>query len=165
MEPAHAPTLYLFSGNIAAGKWTLGRRLAARPTAVLISQDDWMLRLFPEDDAKTIEEEWGRAARLRAAMGPLVVDILRQGVSVVLDFPANTARLRSWMRSLLDQANVAHELHHLDMPDAICRQRLRQRNDDPTFPFDVSEEKYDVVTSYFVPPGPEEGFNVIVHTL
>jgi predicted kinase len=163
MDPPCAPTLYLLGGKIAAGKSTLGRRLAKRPATVLISQDDWMLRLFPEDDAETIEDEWRRVARLREAIGPLVIDILRQGVSVVLDFPANTVRLRTWMRSLFEQANVAHELHYLEVPDAVCKQRLKQRNDDPAFPFDVSEEKYDLVTSYIVPPNPGEGFNVILH--
>ena len=29
------------------------------------------------------------------------------------------------MRSLIAQADVAHELHHLDIPDTVCRQRLR----------------------------------------
>ena len=164
MDPPRAPTLYLLGGKIAAGKSTLARRLALRPATVLLSQDDWMLRLFPEDDAGTIEDEWRRAARLRTAIGPLVVDILRQGVSVVLDFPANTVRLRSWMRSLIEQADVAHELHYLDVQDEVCKERLKRRNDDPAFPFDGSEEKYDLVTSTIVPPGPEEGFNIILHT-
>ena len=61
-------------------------------------------------------------------MAPHIVDILRQGLSVVLDFPANTVRQRAWMRSLIEQTGMPHELHHLDMPDAICKQRLRQRN-------------------------------------
>src|SRR5450755_3300623 len=42
--------------------------------------------------------------------------------------PANTVTWRRWMRSLITEANVAHELHLLDFPDAICKERLRQRN-------------------------------------
>jgi predicted kinase len=61
-------------------------------------------------------------------MRPHVVGILRQDLSVVLDFPANTVKWRSWMRSLINEANVAHELHFLDVPDVICKDRLRQRN-------------------------------------
>jgi hypothetical protein len=34
-------------------------------------------------------------------MGPHIVDILQQGLSVVLDFPANTVTYRNWMRSLI----------------------------------------------------------------
>jgi hypothetical protein len=49
-------------------------------------------------------------------------------------------------------------------PDSICKQRLRERNAGGEHPFRVSEADYDLFTSYFVPPGPCEGFNVVVHT-
>src|SRR5262245_25954539 len=116
MEAAHAPTLYLLCGRIAAGKSTLARRLAARPNTLLIEQDHWMSLLFPAEN-RTIEDFARLTARLRAAMGPHIVDILQHGFSVVLDFPANNLRYRTWMRSLITQANVAHELHLLDIPD------------------------------------------------
>src|SRR5882672_5890537 len=119
MESAHPPTLYLLCGTIAAGKSTLARRLAARPATLLITEDHWTSNLF-SDDLRTIDDYARYSARLRAAMGPHVVDILRQGLSVVLDFPANTAKNRDWMRSLIAQAEVAHELHLLDLPDAVC---------------------------------------------
>jgi predicted kinase len=162
MKSAHVPTLYLLCGKIASGKSTLARRLAAHPSTLLIVQDHWMSHLFPAD-VKTIDDFARLSARLRAAMGPHVVDILGQGLSVVLDFPANTVTFRKWMRSLITQADVAHELHLLDFPDAICKERLRQRNADGEHPYQVNEETYDLFTSYFVPPGPDEGFNVIVH--
>src|SRR5713101_341960 len=162
MESAHLPTLYLLCGKIAAGKSTLARRLAARPATLLITEDHWTSNLF-SDDLRTIDDYARYSARLRAAMAPHVVDILRQGLSVVLDFPANTVRNREWMRSLIAQADVAHELHHLDVPDTICRQRLRQRNAGGAHPFQVSDAEYDQFTRYFVAPGPDEGFNVVVH--
>ncbi len=122
-----------------------------------------MSSLFSEDELETIDDFARLSARLRAAMAPHVVDILRQGLSVVLDFPANTVGYRNWMRSLITQAGVAHELHLLDIPDAICKQRLRQRNAEGEHPYQVSEATYDLFTSYFVPPAPDEGFNVVVH--
>ncbi|WP_347566923.1 ATP-binding protein [Mesorhizobium sp. WSM4906] len=137
-------------------------RLAARPATLLISEDHWTSALFAEA-LKTIDDYAECSARLRTAMGPHVVDILRHGLSVVLDFPANTVAYRRWMRSLADSAGVLHELHYLDIPDAICRQRLQERNAGRTHQFQVSEAEYDLFSSYFVPPGPAEGFNVFVH--
>jgi hypothetical protein len=87
-----------------------------------------------------------------------------QGLSVVLDFPANTVSSRNWMRSLIAQAGVAHELHLLDIPDTVCKQRLRERNTGGIHPFQVTEADYDLFTSYFVTPEPSEGFNVVIHT-
>ena len=69
------------------------------------------------------------------------------------------------MRSLIDQSGAAHELHVLDVPDTICKQRLRERNTGGKHPLQVSEEEYDLIASYFVPPEPSEGFSVIVHTV
>lgn len=163
MEHARMTTLYLLCGRIAAGKSTLARRLAARPRTLLICQDDWMATLFPLEN-RSIDDFARLSNRLRAAMGPLVVEILRQEVSVVLDFPANSIGFRSWMRSLIAEAKVAHELHLLDVPDVICKQRLRQRNLDGRHPYQVDEATYDQFMSYFVPPGPDEGFNIVVHT-
>ena len=164
MDTTHRPTLYLVCGKIAAGKSTLASHLAARPATLLISEDHWTSNLFA-DDLQTIDDYARLSARLRAAMGPHVVDILQRGLSVVLDFPANTVARRHWMRSLIDQAKVDHELHLLDVPDAVCKRRLEERNASGKHPFQVSETDYNLFTSYFVPPGPGEGFNVIVHTV
>jgi len=71
---------------------------------------------------------------------------------------------RDWMRSLMTEAQVAHELHLLDLPDTVCKQRLRERNARGEHPFQVTDAEYDQFTRHFVPPGPGEGFNVIVHT-
>src|SRR5882672_7204072 len=138
MEPARPTTLYLLCGKIAAGKSTLARRLAERPATLLIAMDHWMPLLFPTEN-RTIEDFARLSTRLRAAMGPHVVDILRRDVSVVLDFPANTVSWCSWMRSLITEAAVAHELHVLHLPDTICKQRLQQRNADGKHPYQVSE--------------------------
>jgi predicted kinase len=164
MESARVTTLYLLCGKIASGKSTLARRLAERPATLLITMDHWMSLLFPTEN-RTIEDFARLSARLRDAMGPHVVDILRHDLSVVLDFPANTVKWRSWMRSLIDEAEVAHELHVLDVADAICKQRLRQRNAGGEDPYEVSEETYELFMSYFVPPRPDEGFNIVTHTL
>jgi predicted kinase len=161
MTAPRPTTLYLICGKIAAGKSTLARRLATRPATLLITMDDWMSILFPTEN-RTIEDFTLLSARLRAAMGPHIVDILRHDLSVVLDFPANTVRWRSWMRSLITEANVAHELHVLDVPDVICKERLRQRNESGEHQYRVDETTYDQFMSYFVLPTPDEGFNIVV---
>jgi len=162
MKTACPTTLHLLCGKIAAGKSTLARRLATRPATLLITMDDWMSILFPTEN-RTIEDFTLLSARLRAAMGPHVVDILRCDLSVVLDFPANNVRWRTWMRSLIAEAQVPHELHVLDVPDVICKERLRQRNESGKHQYQVDEATYDQFMSYFVLPTPEEGFNIVVH--
>jgi predicted kinase len=160
--PNSRPTLHLLCGKIAAGKSTLARRLAAQPGTVLISEDVWNSTLFP-DEIRTIEDYAKYSARVRAAIGPHVVALLKAGLSVVLDFQANTPAIRRWMRTLIDGAGAAHELHFLDLGDEACKRRLHARNAAGEHPYQVSDAEFELFTRYFVPPGEEEGFNVIVH--
>jgi predicted kinase len=88
---------------------------------------------------------------------------LKAGMSVVLDFPANTVANRRWMRSIVEDASADHELHFLDIPDETCKRRLRERNAAGEHPFQVSDSDYALFTSRFIPPTPDEGFNVVVH--
>jgi len=156
------PTLYLVCGKIGSGKSTLARQLAERPATLLISEDHWNSTRWA-DELKTIEDYGRLSTRLRAAMKPHIVDILRLDLSVVLDFAANTVKQRAWARTVIDEAEVAHELHVLDVPNAVCLQRLRQRNASGTHEFQVSDAEFEQFTRHFLPPSPDEGFNVIVH--
>lgn len=158
------PTLYLACGKIGSGKSTLARKLAERPSTLLISEDHWNSTLWA-DELKTIEDYARLSTRLRTAMKPHIVAILKQGLSVVLDFAANTLKQRAWARSVIEAAQVPHELHVLEVPDAVCLQRLRQRNASGMHEFQVTDVEFEQFTRHYVPPSQAEGFNVIVHTL
>lgn len=161
MSVKHA-TLHLVCGKIAAGKSTLTACLGQEPATLVVAEDHWLAQLYP--DTQTCLADYARnAARLRDAMGPHIVSLLRLGVSVVLDFPANTLASRAWMRTLFEEAGVAHQLHVLDVPDAVCKARLRRRNAEGTHAFTVTEADFELFSRYFVPPAPEEGFTLILH--
>ena len=161
---AIAGTLYCICGKIAAGKTSLARKLAAEHAAVLICEDEWLVRI--EAEIETFDDSCKHARRLRAAIGPHVIDLLRLGISVVLDMPVNTPRDRAWMRSLFEAASAGHELHVIEATDELCKARLRARNE--TMPEGlyfghVPEEIFDPVTSLLVPPSEAEGFNLVSH--
>ena len=154
-----AGTLHLVCGKIAAGKSTLCARLAEAPGTVLISQDRWLKLLFG-DELREVADYLRIAPKLGAAMGPHVTDLLRAGVDVVLDFPANTVAMRAWMKGIAAAAGAPHVLHLLDVPDEACRERLRRRNAAGAHDFAASDEQFDAITALFQPPAPEEGLNV-----
>jgi predicted kinase len=152
----------MICGKAAAGKSTLAARLADAPGTILISEDAWTSRLF-KPEMQTIADYARYSRRLREAMGPHIQALLKAGLSVVLDFPANTLANRQWMRSLFEGAGAAHRLHFLDVTDDICKQRLRRRNASGTHEFTVSDAEFDEITSYFVAPIAAEGFETTVY--
>ena len=154
--------LFLICGKIAAGKSTLANRMAEQRSTVLVSEDHWLSKLFP-DEISTLDDYVKYSARLRDAVGPHVVSLLQQGLSVVMDFPANTRQQRLWLRGLFEAAGVPHELHFIDIPNDVCKNRLRERNKSGAHAIQTSEADFDLFTRYFVPPTDDEDFNVIVH--
>lgn len=154
------PTLYLFSGKIASGKSTLASRLASQHEAILVSEDEWLSALYP-DEITTLEDYRRCSQRLRAILGPHIISLLEFGTSVVLDFPANTKQQRQWLRNLFEASQADHELYYLDVTDAVCKARLANRNASGTHAFQPSEADFDLFTRYFEPPTSQEGFNIV----
>jgi predicted kinase len=154
--------LHMLCGKIAAGKSSLAATLGSAPLTVIVSEDEWLSRLFGGEMA-SVEDYIRCAAKLRAAMGPHLVALLEAGMSVVLDYPANTLANRAWMRGIAEEAGVPHRLHWLDVPDEICRARLRARNAAGAHEFAATDAQFDQITAYFVPPSAEEGLEIVVH--
>jgi predicted kinase len=154
-------TLHFFCGKIASGKTTQARRVAQEEHAILVSEDLWLSRMYP-DDGFVQPDYIRRSTRLRAALGPHVIDLLRHGVSIVFDFAGNLPPDRAWVRALADVAQADHVLHYIKVSDAVCKERLRQRNKaTPEGSQETTDEEFDAITSYFVPPAPDEGLNVV----
>ena len=155
--------LMFMCGKMAAGKSTLARDLAERQHAVLLVQDEWLGTLFP-GEIGDIPTFFDRSSRLRNVLAPHVCTLLSKGVSVVLDFPANTEEQRAWFREILACADVGHELHFVDAPDALCKRQLKDRSKDlPAGTRWTTEAEFDAITAYFQPPSKKEDFNIVRH--
>ena len=154
--------LHLTTGKIASGKSTLAKSLAAEDSAILLSEDQWLSRLYP-DQIKSITDYVRLARQIREVVGPLVTDLIRAGVTVVLDFLANTPQDRQWLRGLADAAEVSHCVHYIEVDDDTCRARLHLRNQRAEHEFAATVAEFDLITRYFCAPDEGEGMRVEVH--
>ena len=102
-----APVLHMLCGKAASGKSTLAAVLAEAPATVMISEDAWLSALYGHEMA-TIPDYLRCAARLEEIIAPHVVALLSAGISVVLDFQANTPERRGWLRAIAEAADAAH---------------------------------------------------------
>lgn len=154
-----APTLHILCGKIASGKSTLASELAKNPGTVVLSEDMWLAHLFKET-MHSVQDYVHYAAKLRSAIKPHTIALLNAGVSVVLDFPANTLASRQWMMSIVNESGAQHLLHYLPVSDEVCKARLRLRNAAGEHNFAASDEQFELITRYFVEPKAEEGFHI-----
>lgn len=160
MTKQQGATLHFMCVKMASGKGTLSRRLAERHGAVLICEDIWLQQLYP-DEIPGFDDYLARARRLKAVIAPHVAQLLRAGVSVMMDFPANVPAQRAWFRALLDETGADHVMHFVDTPRARCIEQLHRRNrDKPPGSMAMTVEQFEAISALFVPPAPEEGFTI-----
>jgi predicted kinase len=155
--------LIFFCGKMAAGKSTLARDLADREKAVLLVQDELLDALFP-GEITHVQGFVKCSSRLKNALTPHVCTLLSKGISVVLDFPANTRAQRAWFRELIERAKVEHELHFVDASDALCKGQLRDRSKGlPAGTPWTGDADFEAINAYFQAPSEDEKFNVVRH--
>lgn len=156
------PMLHLLCGKIASGKSTLAAQLSNAPRTVQISEDDWLKALFA-DQMSTGADYLHYSAKLQTIVAPHVGALLDAGVSVVLDFPANTVAQRRWMQQIVQDSGVAHQMHVLNPPDAVCLERLRTRNAEGAHAFTTTQAQFHRFAVHFIAPTEDEGFNIVWH--
>ncbi|MCK2175086.1 AAA family ATPase [Enterobacter asburiae] len=153
------PILHLLCGKIASGKSTLSAKLGSSPGTVIVSEDRWLAALFT-NEMQSISDYVQYSLRLRNAMKPHLVSLLKAGLSVVLDFPANTQKNREWMMSIIKESGASNQLHYLKVSDEVCKSRLRARNTEGMHEFSASDQQFDIITRYFEEPTTDEGFDI-----
>ena len=160
MQRELAATLILFAGKMGAGKTTQSKQVAQDRVAVLISEDEWLSTLFP-NQITTFADYLHYSSILRPLVKAHVINILKTGTNVVLDFPANTVKQRKWFKQLISDAQAENELIYLKVSNEIClRQIEKRRTEQPERGLFDSESIFYEVTHYFEEPDKSEGFNI-----
>ncbi|HJQ74072.1 MAG TPA: AAA family ATPase [Gaiellaceae bacterium] len=108
-----------------AGKTALATQLATDRGAVRLTKDEWLTALgsspWDTPTREKVERELWRLAQ----------EILRLGLSVVLDFGLWARSERDELRSAARELGVAVELHFLDLPADELWRRIEARNSQP----------------------------------
>ena len=100
----------LTCGLPGAGKTALARQLAADRSALRLTKDEWLIALGsnPWDEPTRV--------KLEHELWHLAQEVLRLGLSVVLDFGLWSRTERDEFRAAARGLGVGVELHYLDVP-------------------------------------------------
>jgi predicted kinase len=115
----------LVCGLPGAGKTTVSRRLAGELGAVRMSPDEWM-------DALAIDlwDQPGRA-RIEALQWTVASELIRLGVTVIIEWGLWTRRERDALRDQVHTLGGQVELRYLDVPMDELWRRVEARNARP----------------------------------
>jgi len=153
-------TLIFFCGKMGAGKTTKSKQIAKEKNGVLISEDELLESLYP-NQINSFDDYIKFSKQIKPSIKTLVINILQTGTNVVMDFPANTKKQRKWFIELALQAKCNHQMIYLKVSDEICLNQIAQRAiEQPNrAKFDTQSVFYEV-TKYFEEPEDSEALNI-----
>jgi predicted kinase len=153
-------TLILFCGKMGSGKSTKAIELANEYDAILLSEDEWLSAIYPEE-IKVFADYIKYSSRLKPLLKKHVQNLLNYGISVIMDFPGNTRNQRAWFKEIFSEYEIPHKLYYLEVSDELCLKQIERRKKiNPSRADFDTEEVFHQVNSYFQPPTEEEGFNI-----
>ena len=143
--------LILTCGLPGAGKTSLARQLAADRGALRLTKDEWLIALGsnPWDEPTRV--------KLERELWQLAQQVLRLGLSVVLDFGLWARIERDGFRAAARDLGAGVELHYLDVPTDELWRRIDARNAEPPWDsYPISRAHLDEWAAFFQAPDPAE---------
>ena len=152
--------LILVCGPTGAGKTTYARAFSEDIGAIRFSIDPWMQTLFAKD-MTTLDYTWmiERVHRCYEQIWEVSAQILALDGKVVLDLGFTTKAQRDLFADRATALGIRAEVHYLDVPKAIRKQRVAKRNaekDPAVYAFEVTDMMFNFMEPRFEVPTPAE---------
>lgn len=121
------PTLYFTCGLPASGKTTLAKIIELETSALRLTGDDWMHKLYP--GISTPEAETGPCrARVESLQWEIAMRAIRLNCNVVVDWGVWSRAERDTCREEARAAGAKVVICFLNVPFEVLCNRLEQRN-------------------------------------
>ncbi len=121
-EPVVEPALIAVSGLPGTGKSYFSRKLAERLPSLILESDALRKSLFPTPNYSTEE-----SARLFKAIHRLIEELLKKGISLILDATNLSEMHREYLYNIADHLQAKLILVRVEAPPELVRERLETR--------------------------------------
>lgn len=160
--------IHLIVGNTGSGKTTYSNKLKQETGGLIFSIDQWNKALFFPDKKENDGLDWflERIDRAEGLMMDLIVQLEASGTDAILDLGLSKAVHREKFRQFALSKGFEIRLHFLDIPKETRFKRVRRRNQEKgdTFEFEVTDENFEFMETWFERPAEDEMQNCIIIT-
>ena len=158
--------IHIVFGPQGAGKSTYSKKLSKEVNGIYFSIDDWMWKLFGADLPKSMNLKWinERIERCETHIWELSKNITTCGCEVILDLGFTKLAKRKKFKLLAKEMNIPTQVHFINAPHAIRKQRVLERNvnQGDTFSFEVTPGMFDFMEGEYQQPWDDELIDAIV---
>lgn len=148
--------IHLILGNTGSGKTTYANTLKKETKGILFSIDTWNNTLFLADKKPEDGLDWflERIERAETIILDLITQLENANTDAILDLGLSKLAHREKFRKFAALHNYQMKTHFLDISKATRLQRVLQRNKEQgaTFEFEVTQENFDFMESWFERP-------------
>ncbi len=160
--------IHLIVGNTGSGKTTYSNKIKNETGGLIFSIDQWNKALFFPDKKEGDGLDWflERIDRAEGLMMDLVKQLEASGVDSILDLGLSKAVHREKFRVFASANGFDLKTHFLDISRETRLRRIWQRNKEQgaTFEFEVTDENFEFMETWFERPAEGEMKNGILIT-
>ena len=158
--------IHLIVGNTGSGKTTYSNKIKEKTKGIIFSIDKWNNILFLPDKTEKDGLEWflERIERAESIILSLILQLERTEIDSILDLGLSKFEHREKFRKFARINNIEIKIHFLDISKETRLKRIFERNNakGETFEFEVTQENFEFMESWFEKPSEIELTNGIV---
>jgi predicted kinase len=158
--------IHLLVGNTGSGKSTYANALKLQLNGFFFTLDKLNRILFLDDKTEKDGLDWflERIDRAELLIQDSILQLEKLGVDSLLDVGLSKFSHREKYRKFAIENSIEVQTHFLNISSAIRKERVFKRNIEKgdTFEFEVNEENFEFMESWFETPTKEELQNAII---
>lgn len=152
--------IHLIVGNTGSGKTTYAKELKKSKGGIIFSIDKWNNSLFMPDKKASDGLDWflERIDRVEQIIVELIEQLEIEKTDAILDLGLSKFQHREKFRKFAAEHHYSIKVHFLDIPKKTRLMRVRQRNSEKgaTFEFEVTDENFEFMETWFERPTDDE---------